>query len=285
MAEYGDTVAGYQDNFSSATMNTNWVPKGGSGSGGYIQENGVLKVFANQGDPNHLLYMAPGYSNDVQEVLARIRIVAFQQNDACRGGVGVCVGTNVTSGATNFTGMNLNFRNYTNESPVRHVRLLDDLRAWGPTVFTNAWQNNTWYWLRLRQQAKMDGTNSVFAKVWLADWATPEPTNWQLVWADSALEYTEAHGLCRSDRSQQRCRRPIRGELCPDQGRRIAQHHAYCRRHHPGHAGTVLPQSRGDLDVQQLGGHRCQRQLVRCRLFGGSPDSGRPLDQRGQHHQ
>jgi len=199
MAEYGDTVAGYQDNFSSATMNTNWVPKSGSGSGGgYIQQNGVLKVFANQGDPNHLLYMAPGYSNDVQEVLARIRIVAFQQSDACRGGIGVCVGnnvTNVTGWPTNFTGMNLHFRDNTSESTVRHMKLLDDLRAWGPTVFTNAWQNNTWYWVRLRQQAKMDGTNSVFAKVWVADWATPEPTNWQMVWADSALKTPEHKGF------------------------------------------------------------------------------------------
>ena len=41
----------------------------------------------------------------------------------------------------------------------------------------------------------MDGTNSVFAKVWLADWATPEPTNWQLVWADSALSTPKHTGF------------------------------------------------------------------------------------------
>jgi hypothetical protein len=67
------------------------------------------------------------------------------------------------------------------------MKLLDDERAWGPTNYTNAWVNNTWYWLRLRQQPKMDGTNSVFAKVWPADWTTPEPANWQLLWPDSSL--------------------------------------------------------------------------------------------------
>ncbi len=185
IAEFGDTVAGYQDSFTSATRNTNWLAVGPGGDN-YFQTNGVLKVFASHGDPNHLVYAAPGYSNDVQEVLARIRIVAFQQGDYFRGGIGVGVGTNASSG-TNFEALNFHFRDNTNETTLRHMKLLDDSRAWGPTNFTNAWTNNTWYWLRLRQQPKMDGTNTVFAKVWLADWTTPEPANWQLLWADSSL--------------------------------------------------------------------------------------------------
>jgi len=182
IADYGDTVTGYQDNFSSATMNTNWVGLG-AGSNNYMQVGGLLKIFANQSDPNHLVYAAPGYSNDVLEVLARMRIVAFQQNDACRGGIGVGIGTNSH-------GMNFNFRDNTGEAPVRHMRMLDDLRAWGPTMLTNAWTNNTWYWLRLRQDPKMDGVNSVFAKIWAADWVTPEPAKWQLLWPDSGLTQT-----------------------------------------------------------------------------------------------
>ena len=185
VAEFGDLVSGYQDNFSGATRNTNWVALGPGGDH-YLQRGGLLKVFADQGDPNHLVYMAPGYSNDVQEVLARIRIVAFGQGDTFRGGIGVGIGTNSE-------GMNLLFRNYTNDAPTRHVRLLDDKRAWGPGTLTNAWINNTWYWLRLRQQPKMDGTNTVFGKVWLADWATPEPAQWQLLWADSALPTPTPH--------------------------------------------------------------------------------------------
>jgi hypothetical protein len=57
-------------------------------------------------------------------------------------------------------------------------------------MLTNKWLPNTWYWLRLRQDPKMDGTNSVFGKVWLADWATPEPASWQMVWPDASLPTT-----------------------------------------------------------------------------------------------
>jgi len=200
MSDFGNTVAGYQDNFSGATMNTNWVALGGGGDG-YLQINGLLKIFANQGDPNHLVYAAPGYSNDVQEVLARMRVVAFQQGDPCRGGLGVCIGTNASSdNPTNYEGINLHFRDNPGDTPtnvtvVRHIKLLDDKRAWGPTALSNAWVNNTWYWVRLRQQSKMDGTNTVFAKVWPADWATPEPASWQLLWADSALPTPHHTGL------------------------------------------------------------------------------------------
>jgi hypothetical protein len=195
ITEYGDTVTGYQDSFTGATRNTNWVAVGAGGDN-YVQGNGLLKVFANHGDPNHLVYAAPGYSNDVQEVLARIRIIAFQSADAYRGGIGVCIGTNGSSSPyTNFQGMNFHFRDNTNESKLRHFKFLDDLRAWGPTTLSNAWANNTWYWLRLRQQSKMDGTNTVFAKVWPADWTTPEPASWQLFWPDSSLPTPHHLGL------------------------------------------------------------------------------------------
>ena len=40
----------------------------------------------------------------------------------------------------------------------------------------------------------MDGTNTVFGKVWPADWTTPEPTQWQSQWADSALPKPERTG-------------------------------------------------------------------------------------------
>jgi hypothetical protein len=195
IAEYGDTVTGYQDSFTGATRNTNWVAVGPGGDN-YVQGNGLLKVFANHGDPNHLVYAAPGYSNGVQEVLARIRIVTFQSADGYRGGIGVCIGTNGSSSPyTNFQGMNFHFRDNTNETKLRHFKLLDDNRAWGPTTFSNDWANNTWYWLRLRQQSKMDGTNTVFAKVWPADWTTPEPASWQLLWPDSSLPTPHHLGL------------------------------------------------------------------------------------------
>ena len=187
IAEYGDTVNGFQDDLTGATRNTNWVALGDGGDN-YIQQGGVLKVFASHGDPNHLVYNAPGYSNDVQEVLARIRVLAFQPGDAYRAGIGVAVGTNSQ-------GLNLLFRDYTNDAPVRHFSLLDDGRASAPAHFTNDWQNNTWYWLRLRQDPKLDGTNTLFGKVWPADWITPEPADWQLTWADAALPTPHRTGL------------------------------------------------------------------------------------------
>jgi len=179
IAEYGDTVSGYQDDFTGATRNTNWMALGAGGDN-YSQQGGLLKVFASHGDPNHLVYYAPGYSNEVQEVLARIRIVGFQPGDGSRGGIGVGIGTNSQ-------GMNLVFRDYTNEAPVRHLAFRDDARAWSPSYLTNAWSNTNWYWVRLRQDPKMDGTNTVFGKAWSADWATPEPADWQLTWADAAV--------------------------------------------------------------------------------------------------
>ena len=95
-------------------------------------------------------------------------------------GIGLGIGTDSQ-------GMNFLFRDYTNEAPVRHFQFRDDGRAWGPTSLTSAWTNNTWYWLRLRQDPRMDGSNTVFGKAWPADWVTPEPAGWQLTWADSAL--------------------------------------------------------------------------------------------------
>jgi uncharacterized protein (TIGR03118 family) len=86
------TVNGFQDDFNSAKRNTNWVASASNDPtpDQYQQVNGVLRVFPSVGDPNHLLYEAPGYSNDVQEVLARIRVVAFQtNNDGPRGGIAV----------------------------------------------------------------------------------------------------------------------------------------------------------------------------------------------------
>jgi hypothetical protein len=192
-AELGTTVNGFQDDFTSATRDPNWVAVGPSGDT-YLQGDGVLKAFASTGDPNHLLYMGSGASNTVNEVLARIRVVNFSSGDPARGGIAVNVSSNVTSHLGTWTGINLNYRNTSEGTPatVVHLKLLDDLRQWGPQT-TFAWTNNVWYWMRLRQEAKMDGTNSVFAKVWAADGATAEPSDWQLKWADSSLS-TPQHG-------------------------------------------------------------------------------------------
>lgn len=176
-AELGQTVNGYQDDFTGASRNPDWKVRGPGGDH-YEQADGLLRVSARAGDPNHLLYEAPGYSTNVQEVLARIRITAFGTNDAARAGIGVAVATN------NSQGINLHFRNFTQDNVAgRQFKLLDDARAWGPPGLPVEWQTNQWFWLRLRQEPNAGGgTNDVLAKAWRADGTTPEPADWQMRW-------------------------------------------------------------------------------------------------------
>jgi hypothetical protein len=180
-AEFGQTVKGFQDDFTSAVRDPNWVPVPPE-KDAYVPVNGVLKVTVVGDTPGldtHLLYEAPGYSDAAQEVLARIRITAFGQGDAPRGGISVGVDAGTSQG------INLLFRDQTQDGVVgRQLKMLDDRRAWGPPGLKIEWQTNTWYWLRLRQtgSSSVDGTN-LFAKAWLGDGSTPEPADWQLAWA------------------------------------------------------------------------------------------------------
>ena len=196
------TVNGYQDNFDTATLNSNWVAVAQNDPAPDQYEQvagvgeGVLRVFPTVGDPNHLLYLAPGYSNDVQEVLARIRVVGFQtNNDGPRGGIAVGVTTNAANPSR---GIDLHFRDFDmdsndNNQSQRKFKLLYDGVSWGPQGLEVSgtevgWTNNVWYWMRLRQDPGVSGTNDVFVKVWPSDGVTPEPANWQMVWG-----YVPAH--------------------------------------------------------------------------------------------
>ena len=193
--ENGQTVNGFQDDFTGATRNASWVAFGPGGDL-YQQFDGLLHVSAHAGDPNHLLFTRPGYSNDVQEVLARIRVTAFGSDpiigsDFPRGGISVGVQTDPENLSR---GLNLLFRDSTQDAiPGRQFKFLDDLRAWGPAGLrtnvpghsTPGWTNNVWYWTRLRLDPKADGVNDLFGKVWVADGVTREPSDWQLKWPDS----------------------------------------------------------------------------------------------------
>jgi hypothetical protein len=187
-AEQGQTLNGFQDDFTGPSRDPNWVVVGPGGDH-YLQSGAVLKVFASGGDANHLLYMAPGASNIVQqEVLARIRVVNFGTGDGPRGGICVGVETNVVLASLDaWSGIDLLFRDNIEDSPPnRHFKLRDDLRAWGPQT-TFGWTNNVWYWLRLRMYPFGNNPNDYLAKAWAADGATSEPGEWQLQWADSAV--------------------------------------------------------------------------------------------------
>src|SRR5438093_3504749 len=172
--DVGTTVAGYQDDFDGATLAPGWQVLGANV---YTVGGGVLHVSTATGDPNHLLYAVGGYNNSVQEVLARIRVLNFGTGDQPRGGIATCV----DPAASPAGGMDLHFRD---ENLGRHIEFLDDLRAWG-TEYQFAWQNNVWYWLRLRHEpnaASQGGVNDVFGKIWLADGSQAEPATWQDVY-------------------------------------------------------------------------------------------------------
>lgn len=172
--DVGTTVNGFQDDFDLPSLNPHWVVRG---LNVYSVMNGVLRVTSAASDPNHLLYEAPGYNNSVQEVLARIRILDFSTGDAARAGIATVVDP------ASSQGINLHFR----DEPVagqRHMEFLDDARAWG-TEFAFNWQNNTWYWLRMRHEPNapsQGGVNDAFMKTWLADGTQAEPASWQSVY-------------------------------------------------------------------------------------------------------
>src|SRR5678816_2216009 len=97
----------------------------------------------------------------------------------------MCIRDSISAGVDTATsqGINWMFR----DEPIagqRHIEFLDDTRQWG-TELAFAWQNNTWYWLRLRHEpnaASQGGVNDVFGKVWLADGSQAEPAAWQSVY-------------------------------------------------------------------------------------------------------
>lgn len=173
-SDVGATVSGYQDDFDGGSLNPNWVVHGANV---FSVSGGMLHVTSTAGDPNHLLYELGGYNNSVQEVLARIRMNNFGSGDPPRAGISAVTDTGTSQG------MNLMFRDEPSLGQ-RHFEFLDDTRAWG-TEFALNWQNNTWYWLRLRHEpnaASQGGVNDVFGKIWQADGTQAEPAAWQMTY-------------------------------------------------------------------------------------------------------
>jgi hypothetical protein len=174
-SEVGRAVNGYQDDFDGSALNSGWVA---AGANVYSVGSGLLRVSTASGDPNHLLYRGANYDSTLQEVLARIRIVNFGSGDAARGGIATVTSANAAN-----EGINYHFRDEPSAGQ-RHMEFLDDKRAWASEYPLN-WQNNVWYWLRLRHEpdaASEGGGNDVFAKIWPADGSAPEPASWQNRW-------------------------------------------------------------------------------------------------------
>jgi hypothetical protein len=182
----GTSVNGFQDEFSNLSLGNGWAV---AGANVYTVNQGRLRIASATGDPNHLLYAVGGYANTVQEVLVRMRVVRFGGGPYSRGGIGVAVD------AASSQGINFTFRDDDGAGhPGRHMALLDDYREWGP-VLNFAWQTNTWYWLRLRQEpnaASGGAIQDVFAKIWPADGLVAEPASWQLLWDYNGARSTRA---------------------------------------------------------------------------------------------
>ena len=176
--EMGTTASGFQDDFNAPTRDTNWVA---IGPDVYAQAGGFLNLCAGSGDPNHLIYVNPAYNGSTQEVLARIKMANVSlQADAF---AGIALGVPANSWSLPVRGgLNMSLYNagaYGGPGQ-RHFRFLSDYTEFGPSLNT-AWTTNVWYWLRLLQSPNASGPDA-FAKVWLADGDTPEPTTWQVSW-------------------------------------------------------------------------------------------------------
>lgn len=178
-SEMGTVVNGYQDDFSCATMNTNWVAVGPDV---YFQSGGKLNVSAGAGNPNNLVYANPAYQGANQEILARIRLtgISVSQSNAY---VGMAVGVPTNSLSNPDPGgmslVLLNPHAFGSRVGYNFAQLSDDSVAWGPVLNNYQWQTNTWYWVRLQQNNNItSGQTTAYAKVWAADGDTAEPTSW-----------------------------------------------------------------------------------------------------------
>jgi hypothetical protein len=202
-AEVGASVAGYQDDFTAATLDTNWIALGIDAEQSvnlFIQNgDGLLHVLSPTNsfpsNPNRLLYNGPAYDAANQEVLMRFRITSFAPGGGAGldsiGGVAVANTATNPGTSTDYYGagsggidwlLGDDTGDYTDVAGFQAV-FLDDWAAWGPAI-SFQWTSNTWYWMRLLQ----NGTNTnsspnIFGKIWLADGTAPEPAAWQLTWS------------------------------------------------------------------------------------------------------
>ena len=179
-SEFNTTVNGYQDDFNGNTLNPDWFLYNGGGSPSLFTLSGTGSLIMNPaaGDPNKLLYNpVSGYDNNVQEVLALIRVnTDTAAVDGFRGGVAT------VSNTSDGQGINLLIRQPGQNGNGNHFNLLDDARAWGPSTDPNTggdtWAVGQYMWLRLSQDAF--GNNS--GKIWPAG-TTPEPAAFDLNWS------------------------------------------------------------------------------------------------------
>jgi hypothetical protein len=194
-AEFGTMVSGFQDDFTEATLSTNWLiytaTAGGSLNWPPPSDMSTLLTLTNGNlyigvdsdgtayNPFHVVY-APTtpYNATNQEILARVMVTSTDPGPYDAIGVCVCASPSNARGI----GWYMGDGGLPNALESPGCEFLDDYTAWGPAEYYS-WVFNTWYWLR---ESELNGTT--YGKIWLADGATPEPAGWDISWQGNAFE-------------------------------------------------------------------------------------------------
>ena len=171
-SEIGQSVRGMQQDFANA-LGTNWV-RVGVRPGVFEQTNGTLTVHGAADPPQVLLAQLPAGASPQQEVLARVRVVAWQGSNTALSGLTMAFNTNLAGGF---------YCRFKTPGAAGPGLVMQGDRLTGEAEINPGWTTNRWYWLRVRHQTNgLTHAADAFAKLWLADGETPEPDGWTGWW-------------------------------------------------------------------------------------------------------
>lgn len=173
-AEAGQRLRGWQDDFREP-LGDEWSAVGGGGDHCFRVAHGLLQWSPMPGGRPRLVLRQPELGLDSCEILARIRTVGLTPADGVWGGVALGVDPADETG--------LACALYASAASGNGILIEGDSLPPGPRAGF-AWQPNTWYWLRARQDmCGLTGCPELRVRLWLADGETREPDGW-LIWWD-----------------------------------------------------------------------------------------------------
>lgn len=132
--------------------------------------DGLLSVGATSPEPTRLSLREPAVEETEQSLLVRLRLRRPDLAGAIAGGLAIHDETSPIAA------LRLEF---VQGNPLG-IRLADEWSS-REMFATYAWRPNTWYWVRVRHAVnRVTGYPDLWARLWLADGETLEPTTWQL---------------------------------------------------------------------------------------------------------
>lgn len=170
--EAGALLRGWQQDFGKA-LDARWTVVDAA-PGTFAQANNMLVVSSALGGFPRFMLALTEADPAVQEILARVRVVACAGTGFAMGGPAFAMR------ATPDTGLSLQFSAGMNGD--RKLSWHGVKTQPGPST-DFAWQTNLWYWIRVRHQ-----TNTIslypdlLARVWPADGESIEPAAWTSWW-------------------------------------------------------------------------------------------------------